>query len=371
MKDEILIIHNSSFLLSAYDLVPPVEPFPLPHQGKNNIISGLHTGAGDLIWKNYTSASYTDVTSILYEHHLLNSLAAAGLSFAVPASLTTRNGERISQGPYGWAALEPRLPGLPLDPTQLDQVEKLGDALGEFQTALQTYPLTPRPGRPLFSLLFHFPEPVFDPFTLTLAQLDLPASPVNEALLEWWRSEALQLQAFIDGPYRALPWQMCHNDFTPANLLVEGNRVSAVLDFEFAGPAPRALDVAMGLRMTMRYWEHPEPWPAVQRFCRGYARWLALTEAEILALPWLIRLRSAIPTLWWLGRTDIRRDPSRVPLSIGYQQELGRWLDQYGTQWVEVAMEAVTTPPPSSSTGMTGPAPPHKTPPPGKQAADG
>jgi hypothetical protein len=96
----------------------------------------------------------------------------------------------------------------------------------------------------------------------------------------------------------------------------------------------------MGLRMTMRYWENPEPWPVVQRFCRGYSRWLTLTEAEILALPWLIRLRSAIPTLWWLGRTDLRRDPSRVPLSLGYQQELGRWLERYGRQWVEVVRMA-------------------------------
>src|SRR5262245_5391082 len=126
-----------STFLSAYDLVPPVELFSLPHQGKNNTLSGLHTGAGDLVWKSYTSSGYSEVASILYEQQLLRGLAGAGLSFALPVPIPTRKGEQLSQGPYGWAALEPRLPGLPLDPTQLDQVEGMGSALGELQTALR------------------------------------------------------------------------------------------------------------------------------------------------------------------------------------------------------------------------------------------
>jgi len=99
-----------------------------------------------------------------------------------------------------------------------------------------------------------------------------------------------------------LPWQLCHNDVTPANVLVEAARVSAMLDFELAAPAARALDVAMELRMTMRVWQNPEPWDVVSRFCRGYARWLPVTEAEARALPWLMRLRGALTVLWWLGR---------------------------------------------------------------------
>ena len=50
-----------------------------------------------------------------------------------------------------------------------------------------------------------------------------------------------------------------------------GGRVAAVLDFEFACPAPRALDLAMGLRMTMRVWESGDPWPAARRFLESYA----------------------------------------------------------------------------------------------------
>lgn len=73
-------------------------------------------------------------------------------------------------------------------------------------------------------------------------------------------------------------------------MLVAAGRVSAVLDFEFATSAARALDVAMGLRMTIRVWENPEPWDEARRFCQGYTRWTTLTEAE--AMPWLMRLRA-------------------------------------------------------------------------------
>jgi Ser/Thr protein kinase RdoA (MazF antagonist) len=122
---------------------------------------------------------------------------------------------------------------------------------------------------------------------------------------------------------------MCHNDVAPANILVDLDRVTAILDFEFAAAAARALDVAMGLRMTMRVWENPEPWEVVRHLCRGYTRWLPLSEAEIQALPWLIRLRGAITVLWWLGRRDEPCDPSIVLERIGYARNFATWLEQH------------------------------------------
>jgi hypothetical protein len=67
---------------------------------------------------------------------------------------------------------------------------------------------------------------------------------------------------------------------------------------------------------------------------------LDLTPAELQAIPWLIRLRSAISTLWWLGRTDIRRNPGRVPGCIANQQEFVQWLAKYEPQFVAVLMAA-------------------------------
>jgi len=156
----------------------------------------------------------------------------------------------------------------------------------------------------------HFPPPELDPFTLTPARLGLPDTAATENLLGWWREEAARLHAFVEGPYQSLPRQLCHNDVAPANVLVDAGRVSAVLDFEFAAPTARALDVAMGLRMTMRVWENPDPWEMIRRFCRGYTRRLPITHAEVSAMPRLLRLRGAISAMWWLGRRSATEDPA-------------------------------------------------------------
>ena len=166
----------------------------------------------------------------------------------------------------------------------------------------------------------------------------MPDTDANNEALRWWRAEAAQLQTVVDGPYRELPWQMCHNDLAPANVLVEAGRVSAILDFEFATPAPRALDVAMGLRMTMRVWENPEPWDRVRRFYCGYRRWLPLLDAEIRALPGLIRLRGAITVLWWLGRQSAADDPLVALDRIGYLRNFVHWLERYEQAFVEVLL---------------------------------
>ena len=44
--------------------------------------------------------------------------------------------------------------------------------------------------------------------------------------------------------YRSLLQQIVHRDFDASNVLMEGDRVTGVLDFEFAGSDLRAFDLA-------------------------------------------------------------------------------------------------------------------------------
>jgi homoserine kinase type II len=55
------------------------------------------------------------------------------------------------------------------------------------------------------------------------------------------------VQEQIPAMYAALPRQIIHGDFVPFNLLVQDDRVTAVLDFEAAMHDLRALDLAMAL----------------------------------------------------------------------------------------------------------------------------
>jgi Ser/Thr protein kinase RdoA (MazF antagonist) len=323
--------------LADYSLIPPLELCAMPRQGVNNQNVRVCTGAGDFVWKTYTS--HDDPDEIRYEHDLLAWLATSGLSFAVSAPLPGRDGETLRPFAGQWTALSPWRSGTQLNPALPDQVELLGSAVGELLAAMRRYPIMPRPGRHLFGALFRFPPPERDPFTLTAASLGVASTPDTEDLLGWWREEAARLQKFVKGPYRSLPWQVCHNDVAPANLLVEAGRISAMLDFEFAAPAARALDAAMGLRMTMRVWENPEPWEMIRRFCRGYTRWTPFTPAELLAMPELLRLRGAITVLWWLGRHNMTDDPTIALERITYLRNATRWLGQHEGRFLDVLFE--------------------------------
>ncbi len=338
---------NASFdqalpiIAKAYALTPPIEVFTFSYRSQSNTNIGLRTGDGDFVCKVYADIHPT--ASIHFEHRLLTWLAQAGLSFAVPAPLPTRTGELLPHVGHTRLALTPLLPGNNPDFGRPEHAELFGAALGELHTALQAYPMTPRPGRPLFSSLFSFPPPSRAPLSLTPQQLGLPDAPPYTEMLHWWRDEAAQVAAFVEQMYPTLPQQICHNDVTPANMLIGNGKVQALLDFEFTCPAARALDFAQALRMTTRVWENPEPWEEFRRFCRGYRRWNTLTELEIKALPWLIRLRMVTSALWWLGRMSEPSLVDRVVNSMTYLRQFVGWLEQdrHAQQLVDVIAQAV------------------------------
>lgn len=315
-------------MLSAYDLVPPVHLFSLPELGNSTANVGVRTGAGEFILRTYTPGS--EAAAILYEHHLLQWLAGAGLSLAVPVPLLARNGESLVRAPLGWQSLAVRLPGSRLDRHNLGHIEAFGAALGGLHTALVRYPSLSRPGvEPNGALEW------------TVAALpgagQLPVEPAYDALLGWWREELLQLQTWIAGPYRRLPWHVIHNDFIPNNVLVHADRVTAVLDFEFATLGARVLDLAIGLRNMLRPWENPDPWETVRHFCRGYRYFIPLSDDEVAAIPWLLRMRTA-----WLVAKRIERAPAVGDGPSALQMierawEFGGWLAGHQQRLVALA----------------------------------
>jgi Ser/Thr protein kinase RdoA (MazF antagonist) len=78
---------------------------------------------------------------------------------------------------------------------------------------------------------------------------------------------------------------------------MDGSRVTAILDFEAAGPGYRAMDLAIGL---WAFGNHDRS--AAQAFRRGYLTRLPLTDAEQHAVPDLQLLREATSLVHWYGR---------------------------------------------------------------------
>ena len=97
--------------------------------------------------------------------------------------------------------------------------------------------------------------------------------------------------AFLDANWPAeLPAHVIHADLFPDNVLMLGETVTGLIDFYFAASDFRAYDLAV----THASWtfsddgSHCDPARA-RALMRGYAREVALSEAEIAALPLLAR----------------------------------------------------------------------------------
>jgi len=327
-----------SNLLTAYALTPPLVPFELTG-GINNSIIGLHTGDGDFVLKTLTV--HNDLAMLGYEHELLAWLATQPLSFAVPSPIPTTHGDTLLATPAGYQLLLPYVSGQLPDPTNMDHVEAIGSALAELHIALARYPTHARPGMAPFGVLEGIHPQLPDPYTFTPTQLNLPETVEYTVRFAWWRAELADLRTFIASDFTRLPRQVIHGDYGPSNTLYEHGRINAVLDFEFAGPDARAMDVANGLIFTMRLWANPTPLIAVAAFCRGYGRQQRLTSAEIAAIPWLMRLFNATASVWWLGR-DLKDGQHEKGLEhVADMQQLATWLQQHQEELLETLNTAL------------------------------
>jgi Ser/Thr protein kinase RdoA (MazF antagonist) len=146
-----------------------------------------------------------------------------------------------------------------------------------------------------------------------LAQHGSLYSPANARraltrLLEAWQIGAdpdlgplvQELEAQADslavrfGAHGALPHLVIHGDYYAGNLLLEGDRVIGVVDYDKASWQPRVAELAEALI----YFASPRPghlrhlvypgfleWESFSRFLQGYARLITLKDAETEALP--------------------------------------------------------------------------------------
>lgn len=312
--------------LCAYPLTPPLAEFVLSGAGINNRTVGIRSGAGDFIWKVYQT--HADPAAIRYEHRLLTWLAQRDLSFAVPAPMRTVDGDTLVFTAGGWGALFPLIPGAPPDQGQIESIRAVGAALGELHCALAEYPPEPRPHVHGYGDLRHVHPAIPDPLALTPAELGLPATPELVDLLARWRADMAELDEFTRRVYVHLPRQLTHGDYVPANTLFHAGRLTAILDFDLAQPDARAIDIASGLEFSLRIWERRDPLPFGAAFWQGYTRWVTPTNAEIAAIPGLIRLRDAVSAIWWLGRGLVAGDVSGGVRRLRDMQVTKEWMRQ-------------------------------------------
>ena len=104
--------------------------------------------------------------------------------------------------------------------------------------------------------------------------------------------------------YATLPRQIVHRDFDGSNALLEDNRITGILDFEFAARDLRAGELAAPLMQFSRNARDTVPdWEPIRAFAAGYRARIALSRDEIEAVPDLTRL--------WRASTLVHREGKR------------------------------------------------------------
>jgi Ser/Thr protein kinase RdoA (MazF antagonist) len=279
-------------------LIP--EPWsirPITH-GENNLTQVIDTSAGSYILRAYRSDR--SLEQIRYELSVLSNLQEKSLPFRVPTPIPTVTGELFAASSGSIVTLSPWLSGSLLQDGNLEQAYAAGQALAELGKALTdiqvevTPEVTPFPHSGDFQAWAGSP---IDP-AYVLGQL-----PITKELQRRTLALLEETQASAPALYQSLPQQIIHRDYDQSNILMEGNTVTGVLDFEFCGHDLRILDLAYALsKWPDGLWNTGKEWEIIDSFAQGYLGRQMLTLEELESLPLIFRLRATTSLYYRFGR---------------------------------------------------------------------
>ncbi len=314
------------------DELQQVWPIPGPwmasaiEQGVNNRTQEIETPAGNFILRRYRDDR--SLEHIRFELGVLRSLQWRELSFQVPAPVPTVSGDMFAIQSGTTVTLSPLLAGSPPHGDNLEQARAAGQALAELSNALADIPVGVFPRAKPFPPQGDFAAwagVVIDPVN-QMRDLSLNSAEKEQAL-----ALMEEMQASAPALYQSLPQQIIHRDYDPSNVLMDGSRVTGVLDFEFCGCDLRILDLAYALtRWPDGTWHTGREWAVIDAFVQGYMGLQKLTREELGALPLVFRLRVACGFFYRFGRY-VRGMETRESISqrIHKNVEIVFWLEAH------------------------------------------
>lgn len=307
--------------LSAWRLPEPIV-LGATGGGINNRTFFVDAGDSSYFLRIYLNTA--DPQRVRYEHALLRALREQPLPFGVPRPVPTTAGDTVALLPDGrLAALFERLPGEAPAERGVEYTRACGRALAQLHAALRAIDLPGPPDPVTFGALERIHRLVPDPWSLG-------EEPVRRILA--------RLRGVIPSLYAELPTQLCHNDYGAGNTLQVDGRLTAVVDFEFAEPDLRAIDLVPGWYFTMiRASDAAEQLARVAAFFEGYREAGELTPAEARAMPDLARLVLATALVHWVGRDRAGTDPEDhcVESATRFVQ-MEAWLERHGEELIRL-----------------------------------
>lgn len=267
-----------------------------PLTSERDLNHRLDSADGRFLVRLTNPAEPPAMTDFQTRAHLHVAARAPGLP--VPRLIPTRDGAPWRATPAGLMRVFTWLEGTPLHarPRSPELARESGAALAELTAALAdfTHPAADHP------LLWDIRQ------AARLAPL-LPA--IGDAAI---RAEAESFVATfapdIAPRLAALPFQICHNDFNPWNLLADGGRITGILDFGDMVWTARVCDLGVAAAYQI---DPAAPGESLAAFLAGYRGRLPLLPGEAALLYDLITARM-ITTLAIAGWRAARQ-PENAP----------------------------------------------------------
>lgn len=248
----------------------------------------LVTAAGDAFILKFAHPDETRA-ALEFENAALAHLARHTDLAVFPRVIPTRAGEWITQaqdenGASFFARLLTFLPGAVLAHAPQPSValwRALGFAIGKMDAALASLE---HPAMTRFIQWDAAHAPV-----VIQQNLEFVADAARRALLENFRA---RFQRNVAPHWRALRRSVIYNDANDYNILVEGERVSGIVDFGDMLYSYTVNDVAIACAYAML--DKDDPFGVAREITRGYQDTLPLTADERAVLPEMILLRLAL-----------------------------------------------------------------------------
>jgi len=303
-------------------------------QGVNNLTQVIETPQGSYILRSYRRDR--SLERIRYELGVLKSLQERNLPFQVPVPIPTVTGELFAVLAEAVVSLSPRLSGSPPLNDNLKQAYAAGQALAELVKALVDIQVE--------GTAQVVPFPPSGDFETWAGIAIVPASIIQELPIPKEEQEQIitlleETQASAPSLYQSLPQQIIHRDYDQSNILMEGNSVTGVLDFEFCGPDLRILDLAYALsQWPSSLWNSGKEWPVIDAFGQGYFQRQTLALAELEALPRIFRLRATTSLFFHLARfVQGIETPEEILERVRETLTTGTWLQVHEEELVRHA----------------------------------
>jgi homoserine kinase type II len=327
-----------SRILAEYEIGASCDCRSIRH-GYVNAHWLVETTAGRYILKR-RHPKLRDPVLIRAQHDLIAHLRDEG--FAAPAIVPTRDGSTYLELGVQIYEVQLAIPGEPCNAGRPLHQAAAARTLARYHHIVRGFD----------SATYHWPCERYGPSALarTVQQIDdswygrTPAS-LSPAIAHL-KARAWDLRARFDrfGP---LPELVIHGDYHAHNLIVQGDDVVGVIDYDGAHWCSRAMEVAEALiyfaaerpgRLRHIVYTGPLDLNSARRFLKAYLQVLSLTDAEIEALPHLIA------TVWLCASLDPPLQPPLspevAPLALPEILILAEWAREHAEDIVAIARAA-------------------------------